>query len=83
MSSTCQGGLWENSAGRAQGTRTWKQRAEVPAVDFVTQQPRMWSCGCCLAAKLRPTLWPHELQQARLLCPVLRRLLELAQSQVH
>ena len=47
------------------------RRLRVPAVDFVIQEPWVCSCGCCSVAKLCPTLWPHERQHARLLCPPL------------
>ena len=58
------------------------RRLRVPAVDFVIQEPRVWSCGCCSVAKLCLTLCgPMNCSTPGV--SVLRCLLELAQSQVH
>ena len=44
--------------------------------DVISHHPRLavlkiQSSSCCSVAKLCPTLWPHELQHARLPCPSL------------
>ena len=76
LSSAVQTNEWTFSSASLVLSVPWHLKGMEFIWDVISHHPRLavlkiQSSSCCSVAKLCPTLWPHELQHARLPCPSL------------